>query len=248
MVFISLLTGLLMLFIFRRTSNQAGIRKTKDQIKAHLLELRLFKDNMSVTWSAQGQILRANLRYIGYSFKPLLVMILPLILILVQMNFWFGYKALEVGEAAILKLRLAETLNPLELDAVLESTPSVIVETPALRLEQEREINWRIRAQSPGRESLTIKVGGKDFAKTVSVSGKPLDRISPRRVRRSLIDELFYPSEKPFPSSVPVRSIEVVYPAKKLSVLGIRLHWLIAYFILSIVFGFALKKPFKVEI
>jgi hypothetical protein len=248
MVFISLLTGLLMLFIFRRTSDQAGIRKTKDRIKAHLLELRLFKDNIGVTWSAQGRILRANLRYIGYSIKPLLVMILPLILILVQLNFWFGYKALDVGEAAILKVRLAETVNPLEISAVLEPPPSVLVETPALRLEQEREINWRIRAQSPGRESLTIKVGGQDFAKTVSVSGKPLDRVSPRRVRRSLIDELFYPSEKPFPSSGSVRSIEVVYPGNKLNLLGVRLHWLVAYFILSIVFGFALKRPFKVEI
>ena len=248
MAFISLLTGLLMLFIFRRTSNQAGIRRTKDRIKAHLLELRLFKDNMRVTWSAQGRILRANLRYIGYSFRPLLVMIIPLILILVQMNFWFGYKALDIGEAAILKVRLDETVNPLEIDAALEAPPSVVVETPPLRLEEEREIDWRIRAQSPGRESLVIRVGGQDFAKTVSVSGKSLSRISPRRVRRSFFAELFYPSEKPLPSSPFIRSIEVVHPVKKLSVLGLRLHWLAAYFILSIVFGFALKRPFKVEI
>lgn len=248
MVFISLLTGLLMLLIYSRTSNQVGIRRTKDRIKAHLLELRLFKENMGVTWSAQGRILRANLRYLGYSIKPLLVMILPLILILVQLNFWFGYKPLDVGEAAILKLKLAESVKPMEINAVIDAPPSVIVETPALRLEQEREIDWRIRAQSPGRERLTIKVGGQEFVKTVSISGKPLDRISPRRVSRSLIDELFYPSEKPLHSSVSVRSIEVVYPVKKLSFLGIRLHWLVAYFVLSIVFGFALKRPFKIEI
>jgi len=30
--------------------------------------------------------------------------------------------------------------------------------------------------------------------------------------------------------------------------LGLKIHWLIAYLGLSIVFGFALKKPFKVEI
>jgi len=248
MIFISFLTGLLMLFIFRRTSDQAGIRRAKDRIKAHLLELRLFKDNMGVTWRAQGAILRANARYIGYSFRPLLVMIVPLVLILVQMNFWFAYKALEIGEAAILKVQLAENANPLQINAVLEAPPSLAVETPPLRLEQEREIDWRIRGQSPGQANLVVRVGGQDFAKTVSVTGKPLSRISPRRVRRSFFDQLFYPSEKPLPTSLPVRSIEVTYPFKKLNFLGLRLHWLVAYFILSIVFGFALKKPFKVEI
>ena len=58
MMAVSLLTALLMLFVFQLTSNQAGIRRAKDRIKAHLLELRLFKDNMRVTLWAQGGILR----------------------------------------------------------------------------------------------------------------------------------------------------------------------------------------------
>ena len=55
MIFISLLTGLLMLLIYRWTSNQAGIRRVKDKIKAHLLELRLYKDNMGVTMKARAR-------------------------------------------------------------------------------------------------------------------------------------------------------------------------------------------------
>lgn len=106
MVFVSLLTGLLMLVIFRLTSNQEGIKRVKDKIKAHLLELRLFKDNLNISLKAQGQILRHNFRYIGYSLKPMLVMMIPLILILVQLNFWFGYKPLRPGESAILKVKL----------------------------------------------------------------------------------------------------------------------------------------------
>ncbi len=75
MAFISFLTGLLMLFIYRLASNQAGIRVVKARIKAHLLELRLYKDNMSVTMRAQGRILGANLRYLALNLKPLLVMV-----------------------------------------------------------------------------------------------------------------------------------------------------------------------------
>ncbi len=48
-VFISLLTGLFMLLVFKLTSNQAGLQRTKDRIKAHLLEFRLFKDSIGAT-------------------------------------------------------------------------------------------------------------------------------------------------------------------------------------------------------
>ena len=37
LIFISVITGVLMLLIFKVTSNQAGIRKTKSHIQAYLL-------------------------------------------------------------------------------------------------------------------------------------------------------------------------------------------------------------------
>jgi uncharacterized membrane protein (DUF106 family) len=248
LIFISLLTGLLMLFIFRWTSNQTGIRKVKDKIKAHLLELRLFKDSMEVTLKAQGQILRANLRYIAFSAKPMLVMIIPLLLILSQLNAWFGYRALNVGEAALLKVRLEAEMNLLELEWSLDTPPAVAVETPPLRIEQDREVDWRIRAQEAGQFNITIKMGGQSVSKAVIIAGSRLSRISPLRVKRSLWGEFLNPGEKPLTASSPVKSIEVTYPARRMNLLGVRLHWLIAYFALSIIFGFALKRPFRVEI
>jgi uncharacterized membrane protein (DUF106 family) len=248
LIFISLLTGLLMLFIFKWTSQQAGIRKVKDKIKAHLLELRLFKDSLDVTLKAQGQILRANLRYIAYSAKPMLVMLIPLLLILAQLNAWFGYRSLDVGEAALLKVKLESGTNPLELEWKLESPPALAVETPALRIEQETEVDWRIRPQEAGEFNVTLEMGVHDVGKTVLVGGRRLSRISPLRVKHSLWDEFLNPGEKPLPAALPIKSVEVTYPPRRLNFLGIRLHWLIAYFALSIVFGFALKRPFKVEI
>ena len=50
------------------------------------------------------------------------------------------------------------------------------------------------------------------------------------------------------PDGGPVTSIEVAYAERRLPFLGLRLHWLVAYFALSVVIGFALKRPFKVEI
>jgi len=248
MIFISLLTGLLMLVIFRFTSNQKGIRKVKNKIKAHLLELRLFKDSLALSLKAQGSILRHNLKYISYSGKPLLVMIIPLILILIQLNFWFGYQSLRQGEATIIIVKLKENQNILDLDLTVESSSSLAIETPPLRIEEEQEINWRLRAVEKGLHTLTFKMNGQSFTKKVAVDQKPLTRISPLKVQRNFFDQLFNPGEAPLFKDLPVKSIEVKYPDKNMNLFGWHIHWIIAYFALSIIIGFALKGVFKVEI
>jgi uncharacterized membrane protein (DUF106 family) len=248
MIVVSLLTGLLMLFVFRLTSNQAGIRAVKDRIKAHLLEMRLFKDNLRVTLGSQRRILAANLKYVGYSAKPMLAMIIPLVLILVQLNVWFGYEPLTVGEPVIVKVRLAAGADPLKTDLGLEAPPSIRVETPPLRLEKERETDWRIKPESEGVARLRVSGSGVVYEKSIVVGGPALSRLEPVRAGRGFFEELLHPGEAALPAGGPVRSIEVVYPERRLPFLGLRLHWLVAYFALSIVLGYGLKRPLKVEI
>jgi hypothetical protein len=248
MIIISFLTGLLMLFIFRFTSNQEGIHRVKNKIKAHLLELRLFKDSLSLSLKAQGNILRYNLKYISYSSKPMLVMIIPIILILVQLNLWFGHKSLNLEEAAILKVKLEEGQNPLDIDLALEPSSTFSIETPPMRIEEEREINWRLRAKEKGVHLLKFRMNNKAFAKKVAIAQKPLSQISALKVKRSFIDELFNPAEEPLPRNLPVKSIEIIYPSQSMNLFGWHIHWLIVYFALSIIFGFAFKGLFKVEI
>ncbi|MFO7865653.1 MAG: hypothetical protein R6V02_02415 [Candidatus Aminicenantes bacterium] len=248
MIVISLLTGLLMLFIFKHTSNQEGIRRTKDRIKAYLLEMRLYKDSFSASMRAQGNILAANIRYIGHSLKPLLVMIIPVLLILIQLNFWFGYKPLEPGESTILKVKLAEGYDPMEVDISLDLSPGIQKETPPLRIREEREIDWRLSAVEPGTHEAVIEIESYRFPKKIYAGQKPLMRISPLRPDSNLIQTLLYPAEKPLPKAQPVLSIEVLHPSGGLNFMGVNLHWLIVFFALSIIFGFSLKGFFGVEV
>jgi len=248
MIFVSLVTSFLMLEVFKLTSNQGGIRKAKNAIKAHLLELRLFKDNMRVSLRAQGRILRANARYIACNAKPMLVMILPLVFILAQLNLWFGVSALKPGEATLVKVKLAKTADPLALAIDLEPSPGLAVETPAVRIADGQEVAWRIRAPEKGPASLTFRVAGKTVVKPIAVAGRRFSKVSPLSVSRSIFKQLLYPGEKPLPGDTPVTSIEIIYPSKGLDLFGLSVHWLVAYFLLSIIFGFAFKGVFKVEI
>ena len=67
---ISALIGAAMLLIWRYTSNQRAIADVRRSIAAHLLSTRLFKDNLSVTFAAQRQIIRDAIRLMGHSIRP----------------------------------------------------------------------------------------------------------------------------------------------------------------------------------
>ncbi len=246
MIAVSLLTAFLMLWIYRLTSNQEGIRQAKNAIKAHLLELRLFKDDMRVSFQAQKKILRANLRYVAHNAKPLLVMIVPLVLILAQLNLRFGYSPLETGENAVVKIRLEPSLDPLDLAVSVTPPEGISVETPAVRIPELSEIVWRIKAGRVGSSVLGFEADGLRLDKTVNVSGKPLSVVSPKRTR-GFFPSLLYPGESPLPSG-PVRSVEILYETAGLRFLGLTVHWILAYLVLSVVFGFAFKGVFRVEI
>lgn len=248
MTIVSFLTGLLMLVIFRYTSNQAGIKQVKNRIKAHLLELRLYKDSMAISLKAQGNILLANMKYITHSVKPLLVMIVPVVLILIQLNFWFGYEPLQPGQSTLLKVKLEEGINPLQTDVSLQPDPDIVVETTPLRIEEFREVNWRISTKAQGVHTVHIVIAGQKIPKTIATDTNSLSKLSPIRHKTNFLDELFYPVEAPIAKNLPVKSIEVLYLGKSMNLFGLNIHWLIAYFVLSIIFGFAFKGIFKVEI
>jgi len=248
MTAVSLLTALLMLEVYKLTSNQDSIRRAKDRIKAHLLELRLYKDNMRVTVRAQAGILKANLAYMAANLKPLAIMIVPLVLILAQLSLWFDRAPLRPGEETLVKVGLEENADPVSLGLELEMPPGLEISSPPVRIPDMHEIVWRIKALSAGTGRLILRAGGRILEKTVTVGGRPLTKVSLLASRGSIWKQVLYPGERPLKGGTPVRSIEILYRAESLTAFGLRVHWLVAYLVLSIAFGFAFKGVLKVEI
>ncbi len=245
---VSLLTAVLMLFVYRVFSDQEKIRTVKDRIIAHLLEIRLYRESLPVTFNAQGKILQYNVQYLGLSLRPVLVMIVPLVLALFQMDLWFGHEPLKPGESAMVKVRLKDGRTPSRARVDLRIPPGIVLETPPLRIDLGGEVDWRIRALEPGSRDLTVEVDGHPLSKRVVVGAKPLSRISAVRVAGNWIERLENPGEPAITQASAVDSLEIGYPARRMDFLGWRLHWLVVYFALSVLFGLALKGLFRVEI
>jgi uncharacterized membrane protein (DUF106 family) len=247
MIVLSLLTAIAMLLVFRFVSNQAGIRSVKNRIAAHLLELRLYQDNLPVTLRAQGNILWCNVRYLMHSLKPMLVMILPLTLVIIQLDLRFGYRALDPGESVLLKVRLKEGHQPSLVAASLDPSSGFAIDTPPLRIDSERELDWRLRAVAPGKRELAIRVGEETLTKQIVIGRAEIAGVSLSRVDPRWLEQLLNPAERPLAEGSAVESIRIDYPSRSMNLSGWHLHWLIVYFALSVLFGFALKGVLRVE-
>jgi uncharacterized membrane protein (DUF106 family) len=246
---ISAIAGIALLLLFKITSNQKAIKRTKERISASFLEVRLFKDDMSQMMSAQGRIFGNTFRYMGHALVPMLFMIVPVLLMLIQMNQWYGYEPLKAGRSALVTARIEGSQPLVDMPLRLKAGEGVTVETPPVRIESLREVSWRVRADAPGAHALTLswgKDGNEAVAQTVQVDGGFV-KIEPIRVRGAW-EELWNPGAEPLPGGSPVSSFEITYPEAEANLLGFHMHWVIAFFILSLVFGFAFKGVFKVEI
>src|SRR6266496_5239723 len=88
---LSIVIGLLMVIVFRYTSDQKAIRIAKDHLKAHLLAVRLFQDQLQVVLNSYWRILGSTGGYLRLAFKPLIYVIVPLTLLIVQLDRYLGF-------------------------------------------------------------------------------------------------------------------------------------------------------------
>jgi len=107
LVVVSLLVSVLMLVVFKKTSNQAALAVVKRKIHAGIFEIRLFNDDLRAILRAQNEILRHNLTYLRLSLWPMLFLLPPLVLVIAQLQFHYGYQGLRPGQRALLEVDLS---------------------------------------------------------------------------------------------------------------------------------------------
>ncbi len=249
MLAISLVTGVLMLIVYKYTSNQDALAQVKDRIKAHLLEAWIYREDVAVMLRAQLSVLRANLKYVALNLKPLAVMIIPVVIILVHLNFRYGMRPLKPGEETVVKSVRQEVVTAEKMDEKLLAPEGIEVQTNGVRIEERGEVAWRVKAVREGRYILEVDAGDKTYKKTLVV-GEPGVRLSSRRFASGLVDAFFYPGESVLPEEGALGKIEISYPFDSPAIPGTdwKPHWLIQYVVLSIIFGLAFKRPFNVEL
>lgn len=243
---IAAVTGVLMLLIFKYTSNQRAIRHTRSQIKANLLALSLYRDSTAVSLRAQGAILLSAGRLMFYAIVPMLVMIVPTCLLLGQLAVWYQSRPLAVGEDAVVTLQLASEDKQMLQKLALAGDSSVDINVGPVRVPSKKMVCWNIRATEEGQHTLTFEASGEQYTKELVV-GSGYQPTSIRRPARQWAELLLHPRESPFPQDSAVQSIEVTYPSRSSWVSGSS-TWLAFWFIASMVAAFAVRPLIGVDI
>ena len=253
----SLLTAAAMLLVFRATSDQRRIEQVKRAMVAALFEIRLFNDDLPALFRAQGEMLRQNAAYVRLSLVPMLWMIVPIVLVVAQLEFRYGYAGLTPGQPVLVKaqLRHAPATNTDAAPAAGEasSAPAATLEAPnqvrvltsAVWFPATQEVVWQVTPNTPGEFVLNARIGSGTFTKTLEATDHVVRR-SPLRVSPGLVDQFLYPAEPPLPVSADVASISVAYPARAIRILGWDMPWIVVYFGLSMAFALLLRKPLGV--
>src|ERR1700690_4343519 len=135
-IVVSLVVGLLMVVLFGYTSDQKAIGIAKDQLKAHLLAVRLYRDQIPVVMGSYGKILRGTGRYLKLAFMPLLYVIIPITLLMVQIDRYLGQTPIAVNSPFLLTVKLAgnDGLNHGLNDVALDLPAEIAMTAPPVHI------------------------------------------------------------------------------------------------------------------
>jgi hypothetical protein len=244
---ISVLAGVLMVWIFGKVSNQSAIQRTRDRLSGELLGLRLFKDDLRVFFRIQLEVLLWTVRYLQYSLVPMLILMVPTLLILIQLNLHYSARPLRVGEQALVKVKLRDPNAVARRSVTLAAPENVKIETDGLGIAALHEVCWRIRGVTPGRFLLTVSNGPEKVTKE-AVVGAGWEGGSTLRTGEDALTQLLYPGERCIPRQSSLASIEIVLPELDLRLWGWHLNWLVVFVAVSLVFGYAIKGTLGVQI
>lgn len=267
LIVISAVFGVGALIVIRYCSNQAAVGRVKDNIKANMLAIKLYKDELAVTFGSFGRVMLSALKLQMYMIPPLLVMIVPMVLVCSQMAARHEWRPLEVsGEQetrprtaatrhewrphevnynGVLLLELKDDQPTGALDVSVQVPPGVVVES-RVRCPETHEVAWNVRASKPGRYLLGFDVAGQRVTKELVV-GRPLERVSPKRHGGGLLDTFLYPCEEPLPAGSPVQAITLNLPPVDSWFYG-STWWIVWFLVLSIVVALIFKPFLKVKL
>ncbi|NMC63753.1 MAG: hypothetical protein GYA55_11375 [SAR324 cluster bacterium] len=240
LVVVSLLAGVVLLLFYGKVSNQVKLKNVKTKIYASFLEAVLFRHDGLVTLKAQGRMFRLAFVYFGYAVPAILMLAVPCILLLAQLNVRYGYRPLPLNEDVVLKVVYKE------IDALrnvnLQGSENIEVLIPPIRMMAKKEASWRFRPINNGIG--TLKLGDQEEKVVVGVDEK---KIVNGRVSTWWLS-ILYPGLPMLSSESPIQELWIPYPEAYYRILGLEWHWILVFFVFSLLSGLLASKCFGVEI
>lgn len=253
LLFVSGVFGVLALWLFKHISWQKGIKKTKDRIKGHMIEIRLYQDDLGVVAKAVGKVLFCNLKYLCLNLGPFIPLAIPFALVAAQMVVRYGFEPVPVQRAAELTLAgegqtlIIEGTEAAIADLSIELPDGLTAVSPFARIARQGNAVVEFAAEEPGVYDILLRTGGKDIRKTVAV-GSEARTLQERRVS-STFEAILWPAEDTL-RGTGLSVVRFRYPESDLGWLPFSgpVGVLLVFVLASMIVGFLFLKPLGVQI
>jgi len=243
-LFLSLLTSLFVLTVYRAVSNPGKVRDTKNQIKANILAIRLYRDFWKTIVGSFFKSMFYTGKYFVLNLIPLFLVLPLMFLLFVQMDIRYGMRPFRPGESITVKARFSRDIG--SVNAEIRPDAHFRPAMNPVFITALREVDWKLQAGASAATAIAIRVDGATVSKSL-VIGSGLPALSNKIMSASSLAHFIYPAEKLLAPPTSLEYVSIRYPARSISFLGLRTHWLVYYLLLTMILALALKNRFGVE-
>ncbi len=248
--FLSFVSSIVVLIIYKAVSSPDKIKDAKDKIKGHILAIRIYRDHWKVLLLSFFKSLFYTLKYFTLNFFPIVFILPILFFVFAQMEVRYGYRPFVKGEKAIVKVRLTDDFDLETSDVNLIKSDYVKEKIPPVFVYALNEVDYVLEINKDSSFVLGFEVNGTKYEKKFSVLPKIGNKSEALGIKTFFVStpEVFlYPAENKIKDNSDVKYIYTKYPSYRINFLGTRLHWLWHYLLWTLIIVLALKNKFGVE-
>lgn len=247
MLVVSVITAVWALLLFKAVTPQDRLTETRDRLFGHIYEMGLYQDRLRVVGRIQADLAKANLKYLGLTLPALVVLIIPMVLTMGQLDARYARRPFHPGEATVLRAVLSEDAVS-SLDRItLEVPPSITVEAGPVRNRVDGSLAWRLRAEDKGVHQVRLMDGTNELGIRELVTGEGLIGLA-ETSKQGWLHGFLFPAAPPLPKNGALQEMTLRLPSRYTSYLGVELPWWAAFLIFSMIAGLALKDILRVSI
>lgn len=257
LVLVSGIFGVVALIAFKHISYQRGIKAVKDKIKAHVIEIRIYQDDLAIVARAISKVLLRNLQYLALNFGPFIPLSIPFVFVLAQLVTRYGFAPVPVhaaseqvmpGKGTLIEVELGREHAALVRGLEIEYPAGIRAISPLVRVPSEGRAFQEIVATSSGAHPFEIVLADGTREKKELMAGEAARSMQPER-GRGILATLLWPAENSFGGDSPFERVSFAYPDGDLGWFpGGPTGVLIVFLVASMAFGLIVMKPLGIQI
>ena len=250
LAFVSLLCGVATIFIFKAASNPATIRGARNHITAHILEMRIYQNDLTLILRGLGSALASNLDYLRAVAWPIVLVAALMVIAFTQLEARFAQAPLRPGDVAVVTVTCSPGADVMA--AMATGNGGAVVDPGRVRVPGRREVIWRAGIdprQFVGSDRPTISIHLGNAIYDLPLAASPEFSITDGTQRsQSALSGLLHPGLPDLPKSSPIERIEIEYPPARHSLFGWQTHWVLVFAAWSLIGAAVPKLLLRIQI